>query len=241
MNPRHSFTLIELLFVIAIIAILAALLLPALTRAQEKAKGVACTSNLRQIGLALTVYSSDNNCYPHHGVQYRADPWGKEFGDTMGRVRKVYVCPSQRNALAWSNSTAGLSEVIVSASYAYNVFGCSMSAILGLDNGTGFAEVKDTQIVVPADMIAFGDGPESATLCMTVFDPTFGWEMDGAFVSWGPSRRHAGGANIVFCDGHVEYGKYRKWVEHRVDVMSRWNRDHQPHTNYWFVNLLAYP
>ena len=61
---RRAFTLIELLVVIAIIAVLIALLLPAVQAAREAARRAQCVNNLKQLGLAMHNYNSQQNCFP---------------------------------------------------------------------------------------------------------------------------------------------------------------------------------
>jgi prepilin-type N-terminal cleavage/methylation domain-containing protein len=85
---RHAFTLIELLTVISIIAILAALLLPALSKARERAQAVMCLNNTKQLALGWQIYAGDHEDF----LPYNVGMNGSSFRTKLNWVNNVMTC-----------------------------------------------------------------------------------------------------------------------------------------------------
>jgi prepilin-type N-terminal cleavage/methylation domain-containing protein/prepilin-type processing-associated H-X9-DG protein len=232
---RNGFTLIELLIVIAIIAILAAMLLPALSRAKQRAIALNCESNTKQLQLCWLLYAGDyNDAIVSNGIdspsawisgaasELAYDLPGATNEDTIrngilyryNTSEKIYACPGQKQVFAISKGQALNLPPARSYSISGQMNGGTVDAsgnvnpiILGNNPADALANKKTSLINRPPPVQAFVFIDESM---YTIDDGYFAVLVNEDTWQNYPAVRHNGTTGISFADGHSEL---HKWIE----------------------------
>ena len=219
-NKSKAFTLIELLVVIAIIAILAAMLLPALARAKKRALTAACISNMKQVGMTLIMYESDNqDFFPYSGAGW----WKMPIVDLIQlqgpyistNSQKFYFCPADQG-IGWNFQLAAKFPGNGPATNQIP-FPCSYDYYAAFYNGKHrVGEVTDKSS--KAIQVCFATGKPGI-----FFDADKTPPMESA---------HGKGMNMVFVDGHSQFATYTKLVPQKVSgaPVGPYNYDNNPLT-----------
>lgn len=210
MKKRDIFTLIELLVVIAIIAILGGMLLPALNRSREKAREIACSSQLKQVGLAFSLYNGDFNSYypPYLQDVYLFWPYLMKEHKYQPDP-KVYFCPSAINTLT-NDYTSGKNNAInnpqTSSRYQYITYGYNYMNLGGSYNelnGSGDWTLRPAKVEMvksPSGKINLAESRESSNVSRSSCVIQQACEANGVNRI---NLAHAGfSANILWVDGH---------------------------------------
>ena len=208
MTTRRAFTLVELLVVIAVIALLAAMLLPALSKARQSGRRTACMSNLRQLSVALSIYASENEGdFP---IANRTNRWPSQLYRHYENL-DVLRCPTDRTP---PPRTLGVTPDEAPRSYVMNLFRdffattLSAAELQRFNSGTSAESINEGSISVPGDTITFGEKRTRASDFYVDFAGVFG----GTTLAALEQRRHmrtsrddSGGSNYAFADGSVRY------------------------------------
>jgi prepilin-type N-terminal cleavage/methylation domain-containing protein len=211
MQLRRAFTLIELLVVTAIIAILAAMLLPALARSKESSRQAACASNLRQLALSLAIYADDHGgVYP---VRSQLNRWPARLQENYQNLN-VLLCPTERSTGGGPVDLADPDNA--PRNYVMNTFGDYFLATLSPADFKSFGKgnfpggLQESAIRLPSETILFGEKKTGRSdfyvdlnaITASVVDVTEqGRHANSAAVK-------SGGANHAYADGSVLFSKF---------------------------------
>lgn len=199
---RKAFTLIELLVVIAIIAVLMAILFPALNRAREQGKRIVCLNNIKQLALAWNLYADDYNdkivnANTHAGQAGAWVQWENTM-DTAEKIRNIEqgtLFPYVPNIKLYKCPTGVKGEVCTYSIPDY------MNGHLAIADATPNPLKKRSDIHRPAEQIVFLDEGRLTVSSFTIYHYQERW--------WDQiTSRHGNGTNFSFSDGHSEYWKW---------------------------------